>query len=149
MIRKTFLTKPEAETYAEEIRQTEGVAVVGKLGDKFRVYADTKEMIEDHHKWGFRFEPIHYLREQVWKARDAIEQALALKNSMESGDIYNNYEAAIEAAKIMHEWGELKTAKDVFDFIDGTSKYNEIMKRNVDETFEEYDYEAKEEVAKE
>lgn len=150
MIRKTFTTKPKAENYAEQLRQQEGIAVVGKLGDKFRVYGSTKDDIKSHEEWGFKFPPERYLREASWKARDEVDQALALKKSMESGELYNDYESSIEAARIMYEWGELKTASDVFDFIEDThNKYDKVMKELIDDTLEEYDYEAKEEVAKE
>lgn len=146
MIRKTFATKPEAEAYAEEMRKTGGVAVVGSLGDKFRVYASTKDEIENRKKWNFTQPPECYLRDQALNARDDVGNALALKKSMDTSEVYNDYESAIEAARIMAEWGELKSAGDVFDFIDDTKKYNGRMKYNIDCIFADYDYEGKEEV---
>lgn len=153
MIRKTFNTKPEALKYKEEIIAQEGIAVVGALGDKFRVYLHTKETFEKTKC--FRGETYtkgdaeRFLRHNAWAASDAIANALALQKSMVSGDIYSDYETSIEAARIMQNIGELKSAKDVLDFVDDTEKYNKIMEQFIKETFEEYDYEAVKEVCKE
>ena len=151
MIRKTFTTEEKAQQYKKEIIANEGMSVIGNLGDKFRVYAESKEEMERLKSFRSNWTPdrtLRFLRETAWKAKEAIDDAITLKKSMESGDIYNDYETSIEAARILEKEGELKSARDVFAFIDDTSKYDTIMKQLIENSFEDYDYEAKEEVAR-
>lgn len=153
MIRKTFTDRIEATQYQDDIIAKEGVAVTGRLGEKFRVYAMTKERFEEMRSWrGENFtrgDAEWSLRKIALDAGDAIKNALTLQKSLESSDIYNDYETTIESARIMYNCRELETAKDVFHFIDDTHQYDKAMKQFIDETFQEYDYEAKQEVAKE
>ena len=151
MIHKTFNEKQDAEKWLEDMESQGGVAVIGKLGEKFRVYVRTKESIEQSHAFNKAYTPVdarRYLRAVAWNTRQAIDDALKLQRMMADNSLYNDYESMIEAARIMESVRELKCAKDVFTFFDNPSKYDEPMKRFIEETLEEYDYEAKEEVAK-
>ncbi len=151
MIRKTFTTKPEAIKYKEDMISQGGVAVLGKLGDKYRVYVNTKEMIELSQHWTNKEytanDARRFLRGIAWTEGDAVEDALALQKMMADGSLYSDYEAIIQAARIMEGIKELKYAKDVFDFLDSTDKYDKVMKQFIEDTLQEYDYEAKEETA--
>ena len=152
MPRKTFSTKEEATKYQEDTIKEGGMAVIGSLGEKFRVYLDTKEDIERIQ--GFRGDRYNQndiqlsLRRTAMDTKKAVGDALALQQSMESGEIYTDYEASVEAARIMVKNRDLKTADDVIAFLDDIREYDEIMKELIEETLDSYDYEAKYEVAK-
>ena len=153
MKRKTFTDKAEAAKYQNDMTEQGHTAVMGSLGDKFRVYVETKEETETMNTlrrdgWT-KGTSEGYLRRIAYEAKEAIGDALALKKSMETGEIYNDYESSIEAARILEKNKELKYASDVFNFLDNTSKYDAVMKQIIEDAFEQYDYEAKEEVAKE
>ncbi len=147
MIRKTFTDKLEAYHYQDGLLKQGAVVVLGSLGDKFRVYAETKAEIESRKEYLSNYTPQraqHELWDKAYQTKQEVGDALAVKKSMESGELYNDYEATIEAARIMERIGELKTAKDVFTFIDQTSKYEKVMTDFIQDTLEEYDYEGKE-----
>ena len=151
-MRKTFITKTEATKYCEDMTEQGNAAVVGTLGDKFRVYVSTKENMDVIK----RFRGSEYtidtmkasLRDTAWKASSEIDDALLLQTMMVDKSLYSDYESTINAAKIMEKAQELRTARDVFNFIDNTQDFDKIMKTVIEETLDYYDYEAKDEVAK-
>ena len=150
MIRKTFTTKPEAIKYQEDVISQGDIAVLGSLGDKFRVYVYTKEAFEQiqHFRECTVADARRSLYRTAWEEKDAVDNALALQKMMADGSLYNDYEAMIQAARILESIRELEKSKDVLTFIDDPSDYDEKMKQFIEETLEEYDYEAKEETAK-
>lgn len=153
MIRKTFTDKTEARQYENEQREAGNIAMCMPLGEKFRVYAETKDETDKMKSWRrdswTQKDTENYLRRIAWKEGDAIENALVIKHTMDDGTLYSDGDTVIEIARIMNELGELKSASDVFHFIDDTHHYDKIMRQIIDETLADCDYEAKEEVAKE
>lgn len=150
MIRKTFTTNPEATKYYEDMIAQSNTAVLQRLGDKFRVYVETKEETERMRTWrrdNWNSQDIkNYLRRIAWGETDAVDNVLKIQKSIASGTLYNDYEDALQVARIMAEIGELKTASDVFHFIDATHHYDKVMKQRIEETLLDCDYEGKEEV---
>ncbi len=149
MIRKTFTDRPEALKYQEETIRQGNIAVSHKLGNKFRVYVSSKEMVELNERCGHPAqETIRFLTIVASREQDAVDDALALKKMMAEGSLYDDYESTIDAARIMEKVHELKFAKDVFNFIDNTHQYDKTILSYIEDILTECDYEGAEECAK-
>jgi len=145
MNKKTFITKPEALAYRDELLKRGDIAIVGELGDKFRVYSETQDevdrAIEMFAKRHYSIQDARfYLRQTADKAGEEMLEALNLQRWMKDFSVYDDYENMIKAAKMMESFGVLKTAKDVFNFLDNPSKFDKAMQEFIDETLDEYDY---------
>ncbi len=155
---RTFTTKLAATEYQEQEIKAGGIAVVGKFGDRFRVYVATKDKIEasfqfwhnsndtlekfkQHRQWG--------LRNQAMKIGTEINNALELRKLMADKSIYNDYEFTITAMRIMVEdANELRTARDVIRLIDSPSDYDKAMTEYIESVLNDYEYETTPEAVK-
>ncbi len=146
---RTFNTKLEATEYQEQEMKAGGVAVVGKFGDKFRVYVSTKENLETSAMFWNKETPeqnkqrtLYHLRDKAFKVGNEIDNALKLRKMMKDNSIYDKYEFAVEAAHIMVEDAqEFKSAKDVLDFIDYPQKHDKAMTEYIEAVLNDYEYE--------
>ena len=153
LFRKTFLTRLEAEDYRKGVEDNEGIAVIGSLGDKFRVYGKTKEDIIQSQQ----FSPSYDIREQrfslhrlAYQTKDSVDNVLKLQSYINTEYWYEDYETIVEVARILREEDRtFKTADDVFKFIDNPESYLETINTCITEILDEYDYDAKYELAKE
>ena len=131
MNRKTFTDNREAIEYQNNLKRQGYIAIVGKLGLKFRVYSYSPDFIKNSAKIIGRLYTENdakiSLRQLSLRAENAIAEALELQKMMESYNV-------------------LKTAKAVFNFLDSPSIYDKEMKEFIDVTIDEYDYDVKEEV---
>ncbi len=154
---RTFTTKLAATEYQEQEIKAGGIAVVGKFGDRFRVYATTKEEIETSIQfWMTKETPEQIKHHKQWHLRDKareigtkIDNALELRKLMNDKSIYNDYEFTITAMRIMVEDAkELITAEDVLKFIDKPQDYDKAMTKYSEVVLNDYEYETTPEAVK-
>ena len=143
MERKTFDTRPEAVNYQAEITATGCLTKVEELGEKYRVYFYPAGHVAERQKYFEGYTELNArqdLRNEAYRAYEAVSEALDLQEMIENHKVYDEYEYAYEAAKLLVKNGDLETAKDVIDFIGDPSKYDTEMQAFIDNTLYEYDY---------
>ncbi len=153
---RTFTTKLAATEYQEQEIKVGGVAVVGKFGDRFRVYVATKDELENSTFFWKDETPDQVKQRKQWHLRDKarkigteIDNVLELRKLMRDKSIYNDYEFTITAMRIMVEdAAEFKTAKEVLAFIDYPQKYDKAMTDHITAVLNDYEYETIPEAAK-